>query len=749
MTSTKVPRRSFAGGEITPEMHGRLDNLKNQTGLALCRNAIVLPHGPASKRPGFAFTNAAKDSTLAVRILPFAFSATQSMVLEFGHGYIRFHTDGGTLLEAAGAIAAIVANNVQQNAHGYAVGDWVFIGGRFFRIDAVPGINNYTVVDPISGAAATPVGSTGARVYTIASPYSASDLFLLKFSQDADVLTISHFGYQTRELRRLSAVSWTLTAPTLGSSTPTPTGVSATATAGTGTAYNKDFFYKVTTVVDGTEESLPTPAATCTNDLTLPGSRNAVAWSAPGGVTSPTYRVYKATNTSGRLFGYVGETSDLSFVDDNIIPDYSRVPPNAVIRLDTAGNFPATVVYHDQRRVFAGPSNDPQGIYFTRVGTESNLTVSYPSQPNDAVSVRLKAQQQNAIRHLVPLDDLIALTASGIWRVFSLDDAALAPDTVAARPQSFDGASEVRPLLTGSAVVFVENTGKRVRDIAYSTEQRGYVTDDRSIFAPHLFNDYTLVDAAFQRNPDKIAWFVRSDGVLLSLTYMPEQQVYAWAQHQTDGFFESVCVVPEDNTDVLYAVVRRTRGAFSYRAIERMALRQFATLGDAFFLDSGFTYDGAATTTISNLWPLEGLTVVALADGGVYRNLTVTGGQITFPVAVSKVHVGRAFTMDLQTLPLAVEAAAAAGQGTIKSISYAYLLVNRTGVLKAGPDEDNLRDIQMRTNEPYDSPPNLKSEELDILLDPDWTRAGQMWVRSEDPVPCTLSALTMQVHLAG
>jgi hypothetical protein len=118
-------------------------------------------------------------------------------------------------------------------------------------------------------------------------------------------------------------------------------------------------------------------------------------------------------------------------------------------------------------------------------------------------------------------------------------------------------------------------------------------------------------------------------------------------------------------------------------------------------------------------------------------------------VPVSKVQGGRAFTMDLQTLPLAVEAAAASGQGTIKSISYAYLLVNRTGVLKAGPDTDNLRDIPMRTNEPYDSPPSLKSEELDVLLDPDWTRAGQMWVRSDDPVPCTLSAITMQVHLAG
>ena len=45
--STKLLARSFAGGEITNELSGRLDLSKFQTGLSLCRNFIVLPHGPA------------------------------------------------------------------------------------------------------------------------------------------------------------------------------------------------------------------------------------------------------------------------------------------------------------------------------------------------------------------------------------------------------------------------------------------------------------------------------------------------------------------------------------------------------------------------------------------------------------------------------------------------------------------------------------------------------------------------------
>ena len=36
--------RSFAGGEITPEMFGRIDDAKYQSGLALCRK-IAEHHG--------------------------------------------------------------------------------------------------------------------------------------------------------------------------------------------------------------------------------------------------------------------------------------------------------------------------------------------------------------------------------------------------------------------------------------------------------------------------------------------------------------------------------------------------------------------------------------------------------------------------------------------------------------------------------------------------------------------------------
>jgi len=132
--TTKLLLRSFAGGEITPELNGRIDLGKFQTGLGLARNFITLPHGPAARRPGTRFIIEAKDSTHKVRLIPFQFSADQTAVLEFGHQYIRFHIDGGTLLEGAVAIDSITGATVTATAHGFSTGDWVYIGARFHKI---------------------------------------------------------------------------------------------------------------------------------------------------------------------------------------------------------------------------------------------------------------------------------------------------------------------------------------------------------------------------------------------------------------------------------------------------------------------------------------------------------------------------------------------------------------------------------------------------------------------------------------
>lgn len=728
MSVVKSFLRSFSGGEITPELLGRLDLGKYQTGLQKCLNFLVLPHGPVTRRPGTRLTAGVKTHANYTHLLPFAFNAEQTMVLEFGDFYVRFHTEGATL--TTGTPAAY------SGATAYTPGDLVTHSSTKYVCIAnttgnAPPNATYWYAQPATGE------------YELPTPYPTAVLPDLHIKQSADVLTVMHPTYPLRELRRYSYVKWALALVTFAPTIPAPTGVSAAATGSGSVSYS----YRVTAVGDnGVDESLASSTAACSNALTTVGNYNTINWSAVSGASR--YNVYKLT---GGVYAYIGQASGTTFKDDNFAGDQVKSPPEAFIDFnDTTGNYPSTGAYHEQRRWFAGTNSDPQGLVCTRPGTETNLTSSIPSQDDDAIKVRIAAQQQNRIRHLVPLSDLIALTAGGEWRIFGSGSEAVTPTGIALKPQGYSGASNVQPVVTTGSILYVQAQGSRVRELSYNWESNAYRSVDMSIMSPHLFNGFTVTQMAYSRAPDQIAWAVRSDGKLMAMTYVPEHQVYAWHQHDTDGYFESICVVAEGNEDVLYAVVRRVINGSTKRYIERLETRLFTALEDAFFVDCGLTYDGAPATTISGLSHLEGEEVAILADGAVHPRRTVSGGQITLTKAYSKVHVGLPIVADIVTLPLAIEAAQAAGQGTVKNVNSVHARVYQTSGVKAGPSFDRLREYPSRAvSDPYGSPPAMRTGEIHMSADPAWGSDASICIRKDDPLPLTLLSTTLEVALGG
>ncbi len=687
MANIRTLQRSFAGGEVSPEMFGRIDDAKYQIGLALCRNFIVKPQGPAENRPGFAFVREVKDSTKAVRLIPFTYSTDQTMVIEVGAGYFRFHTLGQTLL-------------------------------------------------------------SGGVPYEVANPYAEADLFDIHYVQSADVLTLVHPSHAPRELRRLGATNWQFITINFSPTVAAPTGVNITP-QNVPTATGLYLYDYVVTAVgpDGLSESPPSASARGTNNLLANGANNEVRWDAVSGAAS--YNVYKS---QGGLFGYIGQLNDLSdlmFYDDNISPDLSKTPPNYDNVFAESGKYPAAVSYFEQRRCFAGTTDAPQNIWMTRSGTESVMSYSLPIRDDDRIAFRVAAREANTIRHIVPLSQLLLLTAAAEWRVTSVNSDAITPTTISVRPQSYVGASNVQPVIINNTLLYGAARGGHVRECAYNWQANGFTTGDLSLRAPHLFDTFDIVDMTYTKAPQPLVWFISTSGKLLGLTYVPEQQVGAWHQHDTDGVFESCATVAEGQEDVLYCVIRRTINGKSKRYVERMASRQFAEASDAFFVDCGLTYSGAPADEISGLNHLEGKTVNILADGAVHPQRVVTGGAITLDVEASKVHVGLPITADLETLPLAAQLDSAFGQGRYKNVNKAWLRVFRSSGIFVGPSADKLTEAKQRTTEPYGTPPALKSEEIPVMLTPSWADSGQVYVRQSDPLPLTIVSLTTEVAIGG
>ncbi len=685
MSNVRILQKSFSGGEISPEMFGRIDDTKYQSGLATCLNFIPKPQGPAQNRAGFAFVRAVKNSTKKTRLLPFTYSTTQTMVIEIGAGYFRFHTQGATLL-------------------------------------------------------------SGAVPYEITNPYAEADLFDIHYVQSADVLTIVHPNYAPRELRRLSALNWVLSTISFAAPIAAPTTPTATATTVGAPATTVDYSYVVTTIAtDEVSESAQSSVATCTNNLFTTGCYNTIAWTAVTGAAR--YNVYKQ---QGGLYGYIGQTTGTSLKDDNIAPDLGKTPPIYDAVFAATGDYPGSVSYFEQRRCFAGTTNKPQNIWMTKSGTESVMSFSLPIRDDDRIAFRVAAREANTIRHIVPLTQLLLLTSAAEWRVSPVNSDAITPTTITVRPQSYVGANNVQPVVINNTLLYTAARGGHIRECAYNWQANGFISGDLSLRAPHLFDSYDITDMGYAKAPLPVVWFVSSTGKLLGLTYVPEQQIGAWHQHDTDGVFESCAVVAEGSEDILYCVIKRNVNGVDVRYIERMASRQFVDPADAFFVDAGVTYSGAPMSTISSgLAHLEGKTVNILADGAVHPQLVVTSGSITLEQPASKIQVGLPITADLKTLPVAAGIDNGFAQGRYKNVNKAWLRVFRSSGIFIGPDENNLVEAKQRTTESYGSAPALKSEEIPILLNPAWADSGQVFVRQSDPLPLTVASLTLEVSIGS
>lgn len=273
-------QRNFSGGEISPDLYGRVDQVRYATGLRTARNFMVMRHGGVANRPGTVFVGEVKDSTKTVRLTSFVFNSDQAYLLEFGDLYMRVVRNGAQVTDLTLTITGITNANpavVTYTGTDPSNGDEVYISsitgaigtylnGRNFKIASVDAGGNTFQLQYMSGTnvnstsmGAYTSGGTAARIYTLTTPYLEADLPQLQFVQSADVVTIVHPTYAPRELSRSGHSSWTLSTVTFAPNISRPTSCAATA----GAAGSNTYRYRITAIEDETlEESLPGLAAT-------------------------------------------------------------------------------------------------------------------------------------------------------------------------------------------------------------------------------------------------------------------------------------------------------------------------------------------------------------------------------------------------------------------------------------------------------------------------------------------------------
>ena len=611
-----------------------------------------------------------------------------------------------------------------------------------FSIEA---IHNFIIVltdETLQIATADGILST-----SLDTPWDVEDLINISYAQVGDVVYFTHKDYAMRKLLRSGSFpnyTWTFSTVNLNSSIATP-GTPTAVFSGGGTGYT--LRYKVVAVDSNGKESLPSAAGTVdgkhVSDWVV-GNYVTISWTAVSGASE--YNVYRE---EAGYYGFIGISAGTSFVDNNYEADISDTPRENWNPF-ASGNHPNVVSFHQQRMVLAGTKDNPQAFYMSRVGDFENFRKSRPIQEDDPVEYSIASGNIDTVAWVASFGDLLIGTSGSEYKASGGGDA-ITVSNISITAQSYWGSSNLPPIIIGNSIMHVQRHGARVRDLYYSLEKDGYAGNDLSIMAPHLFEGHSLRQWCFQQAPYSTIWIVRDDGVLLSLTYMKEHDIWGWSRHITQGKVRSVATIAGESGDDVYMVVEREAGSIIEYYLERLGNRwqESDGIAEAFYMDSGITQSTtSATNVVDGLEHLEGLEVAVLADGSPIEGLEVYDGGITLPYAAKVIHVGLPYTSTLSPLPVEGDLQTGTSLGLMRGIGQCIIRMLSSVGGKYGTS----------LNELYDFPfvPSKWGKAVDPFSgDIQFTAGGgqesntSLWIVQDRPLPFTVGALVMDVDISG
>ncbi|MCE1972924.1 hypothetical protein LWT57_23245 [Enterobacter cloacae] len=757
MPSTSPAINSFNAGEFSPLMMGQTDFQKWRNGSKKLLNFIPRSQGPAERRGGTYFVSEIKNSANKVWLAKFEYNTTQAFILEFGPGYVRFYSDHGVALNGTGTAPLEVASP-----------------------------------------------------YTAADLTNDDGAFGLSMVQSGDVIYIcTHTGSKPPyKLSRLSNTNWTLTALDFSSANGPFENINSDKSIVVTTDQWRPYSSTGATRPDGT----PTTSSLCTITANSPiFNANQVGslfyiesvtsgfdtWQSgksfsTGTVSYSDGKYYEAmsngtsgpvqpTWTSGIHRDGAGSASDgvqwryaatwgvvlITSVTSSTVAVGKIVSelPKAVTTNPTYAwangawsndvGYPSKVAFYKSRLCFAGRNK----LWFSVASDYENFTPmsdGYAVQSDDAINVQIEADSTNIIQWLASSSSLLIGTAGNEFSCSpSTTTSSFGPDNIQIVQESRYGSKGVNTTIVGDTVLFIQRAGRKVRAVTADYQSGTYSSVDLSVIAEHITAS-GIIDFTWQQEPDYVVWVLLNSGELVGLTYNAEQEVIAWHRHDVGGVVEAVSSIPDPSgdRDDLWVVVRRTINGATKRYVEYLHATWDAyneSLSDAFYVDCGLSYSGAATTTLSGLGHLEGKTVSILTDGAVHPDRVVTSGSVTLDWPASKASVGLPFTSELVTLPIEAGGTAGTAQSKIKRVSeMAIRFVNTLGG-KAGIEGGNYLDtIPSRDyHDLMDQGPGAFTDDRKLTMPSVYDTNACIRVVQDQPLPMTVCAMYPRLWTSG
>ncbi len=695
MTIATPALTNFTAGEVSPRLFGRVDLSKYYNGCSELENFLVHPHGGATRRSGFRFIANAVNHNGKSLLIPFEFNTEQTYILEFGEneasqGIIRVFKDRGIVL-----------------------------------LDEQP--------------------------VEIACPYLGSDFDKLKYVQSNDTLILVHPDHAPRTLTRLDHDDWTLAIiefqdqPENWGENNWPSVVcffeDRLVLAGTPNQPNSLWFSRTGEYFDFRMNTREVPLSGW-GELLVKDPANGVR----DGMDSDTFLLL-----DGDSFEAEGAVKGTNAQDEKRYFRYKGA------RVFLASGSDLTVTFKDapgsdEVESVRDASGDLQSDFWDEFELGDRIPTTDGSEPldDDAIEITLSASQANGVEFLVAKSRLWVGTVGGEWTVGGASSSEpITPSSAKANQEGTSGAACAMPASVGFASLFIQRAGRKIREMAYRFDSDAFTSQDLTILSEHITAP-SVTQLAYAQEPDSILYSLRSDGVLLALTYQRDQEVLAFSRLTTLGEVESIASIFNHQTcrDELWVVVRREVGGLERRFVELLEeVFENGETKDSFFLDSGLTYEGDPVEVLAGLNHLAGERVSVLADGLVRTGVMVSEqGELDLERPASVVHAGLAYVSVLK--PMAIEGGSKRGtaQTKTKRVTEVSARFHNTLGGKIGSDENNLEPIYYLTaSAPLGQALPLWSGDKRVKFPKGWGREGALCIVQDQPLPMTVLMIVPEV----
>lgn len=758
-----ISQLAFTTGEVSPDVSSRFDLEQYKSALLEAENVVIRPYGAVAKRQGSQYVGQVKYSDKPTRLFEFTTNTNNSFMLEFGDKYIRVWNYGiYTGIEVTTPFTSDILFDLNCNQSG----DVMFICSGKYPIQT---LSRYSDTDwrmstyKLTEQPYDEINTDNGHTLTVNGDTITSTKDLFTQDMVGSVIQIAYYVEAVHTKSVGEVVEKRVHRGLL------PLLIEKT--------YN-NINYNVENYSTDTELSWKfTTHGTWEGTVKIQISNN-------DGQTWKDYRTYTSKNDynvtdtgkieAGAKLKYISDIKggsvncDLSImpftqygvveiksVTDaknakvNVLNGIKEGEPSYQWKLGSwnrGRGYPKLCTFYQDRFVVAATDSKPNFIWFSRTGDYPNFGVEKVEgtiTDDSAITLPVINRKMCEIRHLVPANDLIILTSGNEWIVRG--DKTITPTNCNLKTQTQRGALSCEPQFIGNRCVFVQERGGTVRDMGYSYESDNYTGQDLTLFVKTLVKGHLAVTSAYAQDPDSIIYYVRDDGQLNCLTYIPEQKVYGWSHFVTNGKYRYVENVAEGDQDTIYFIVDRVINNKSVKCIER-SIPLYTEDNSDVFLDCYVKVANSIKTDYINAPHLVGQMVDIVVDGQQMPSREVPPtGVIKLDGKANVITVGLPYTTKIKIPSVEQQINDGTLQGRVATVSRVVLRMYKSFGGKVGRTFDRMDDITLPPNELFtgDKPVILPKMGINYSTD------TSICIKHSDPFPFNLLSITRIVEIGG